>query len=65
MQVWDQVKLKKVADGDEESLGRAGVVRKVHGTGDAELVTVELDETESHEAGLIEVPADDLEFLGR
>lgn len=68
MQVWDLVKLAKVAAGDEESLGRAGTVVKVEGK-DADdpnqLVHVNLDETETHESGVVIVPQSDLTFLGR
>lgn len=65
MQVNDQVQLTKVAEGDEESLGRAGVVTAVTGRDENELVTVMLDETPTHEAGAVEVPASDLTFLAR
>lgn len=62
MQVWDQVKIKKVKDGEsEEHLGRAGIVTKIEGDD----VTVKLDETETHEGGEDTYPVDHLEFLGR
>lgn len=68
MQVWDLVKLAKVAEGDEDSLGRAGTVVKVEGRDPDDpnqLVHVNLDETETHEAGVVVVPQSDLTFLGR
>ncbi len=65
MQTWDQVKIKIALEGDEEHVGRAGVVRAVEGEGDAQQCTVMLDETSTHEAGEVVYPADQLEFLGR
>ncbi|MFL6675873.1 MAG: hypothetical protein ACJ8LG_21600 [Massilia sp.] len=63
MQVWDQVKVKKEGD---EHLGRAGVVNAVAGPDDAtQVVSVNLDETPTHEAGVVDFAAGDLEFLGR
>ncbi|MYM96249.1 hypothetical protein [Duganella vulcania] len=67
MQVNDQVQLKKVAEGDEESLGRAGLVVKVVGRDDdpEQVCTVDLDETPTHHSGQVEVLTTDLTFLGR
>lgn len=65
MQTWDQVKIKIAPKGDEEHVGRAGVVRAVEGDGDEQLCTVMLDETSTHEAGEAVYPVTSLEFLGR
>ena len=67
MQVNDLVQLAKVADDDQASLGRAGVVVKVVGRDDDpdQVCHVNLDETETHEGGVVEVPTANLKFLGR
>ncbi len=67
MQPWDQVKVKIAleGEGEEEHVGRAGVVRAVEGEGEAEQCTVMLDETATHEAGEVVYPSANLEFLGR
>jgi hypothetical protein len=66
MQVWDTVKVKSAPEDDQESIGRAGRVTKVEGDdGPEQQVTVELDETTTHESGEAVYAQKDLEFLGR
>lgn len=65
MQVNDQVQVTKPPEGDEESLGRAGLVISERMEGDVTMFTVRLDETTSHEGGDAEYAEGALTFLGR
>lgn len=67
MQVNDQVQIAKAAEDDQESIGRAGIVIKVVGREDDpdQVCHVNLDETLTHEAGVVEIPTANLTFLGR
>lgn len=58
MQAWDIVKVNNEAN---EHYGRAGKVVSV----DGDQVTVDLDETQTHESGEEVFAEADLQFLGR
>jgi hypothetical protein len=66
MQVNDQVKVKTAPEGDEESVGRAGMIVRIEGPADSDRTcTVKLDETKTHEDGEADYLESQLEFLGR
>lgn len=66
MQVNDQVKVKAAPEGDEESIGRAGMIVSMSGGADEDkLCTVKLDETGTHEGGEADYHESQLDFLGR
>lgn len=57
MQAWSIVKVKQ----EGEHLGRAGIVQTSVGTANQ----VKLDETETHEEGVMEFADEELTFLGQ
>lgn len=68
MQVNDTVKVRAAAEDDQEAIGRAGRIIKIEKNPDDHddaQCHVELDETQTHEAGVDVYLESQLEFLGR